>query len=257
MRRWPTNPHVLSLATRNSVLLFDIRGRYPVRRLTPRSIKPPCFSGSYNGCVRSLNYCGSVLSYGTSIGNVYFYDLVADAHLPNYFDCQNMTKKLADSKENHTGGHAEDEESNRNLADLMTSSEPSDYFTSNSSSQSNSDFHSRWNSNDLNLANFIDSLPNFQSIRQMNLPAPLRITLRNLQSFSPTVEVSSDSDDLQDLDQSLPPVMPSSDAYPSTSGTRITHAVYTHEYDPTGTRLFTAGGHIAISHSESFAVLWE
>ncbi len=36
-----------------------------------------------------------------------------------------------------------------------------------------------------------------------------------------------------------------------------TMTVYTHEYDPTGTRLFAAGGPIAASDVGNFAVLWE
>lgn len=85
LRRWPSSPHVVALATQRSVLLFDVRCRSQIRRMSSRCVGPPF---QYSACIRSLNFAGDVMTYGTSSGKVFFYDLVADKHLPNHLDMQ-------------------------------------------------------------------------------------------------------------------------------------------------------------------------
>ncbi|VUZ44315.1 unnamed protein product, partial [Hymenolepis diminuta] len=275
MRRWPTNPHILAMATRRSVLIFDVRTRYPARTLTPSCIQPPEYFNSSNGCVRSLNYSGNILSYGTSTGNVHFYDLVADKHLPTHFDCVNVTKNVIKSTDSNNS-----DQSDGDLPDLASSAVRRRSDSYSRSSSRSSAYTSRWSVEDLNLLNFIESLPAPQTVRERTLIAttnrrriinnPVRITVRNLHSTSPTVEVSSDVNDSTDSDHSPEmledPLFSSSlsnvtfsniNFYHSPPPPRSYHAVYTHEYDPSGTRLFTAGGPIITAYSGNFAVLWE
>ncbi|VEL34530.1 unnamed protein product [Protopolystoma xenopodis] len=114
LRRSPDHPHLLALATHRAVLLFDIRcpsmgGRAssaaaistestwsdgcasqsesagPLRRRPPTAtsgvsiFQPPLDTDSG---VRSLNFFGRVLSFGTSAGHVHFYDLATGRELP-------------------------------------------------------------------------------------------------------------------------------------------------------------------------------
>ncbi|CAH8641141.1 unnamed protein product [Schistosoma rodhaini] len=82
LRRWPSEPNCIALATHHCVLLFDIRCSTVKVGAAARCILPPLdVSG-----VRSLNFAGSVLSYGTSSGQVHFYDLRSDHHLPIQLD---------------------------------------------------------------------------------------------------------------------------------------------------------------------------
>nr|CDS34211.2 DDB1 and CUL4 associated factor 12 [Hymenolepis microstoma] len=276
MRRWPCNPHVLAMATRRSVLMFDVRTRYPTRTLIPNCIQPPEYFNAFNGCVRSLNYSGNILSYGTSTGNVHFYDLVADKHLPTHFDCVNVTKNVIKS----ISSNSNLDQSDVDIPDLASSAVRRRSDSYSRSSSRSSAYTSRWSVEDLNLLNFIESLPAPQTVREQTLMAttnrrgvinnPVRITVRNLHSTSPTVEVSNDMDDVIESDRSLEmledPSFSSSPSnaifsdmnfYSSPPPPRSYHAVYTHEYDPSGTRLFTAGGPIITAYSGNFAVLWE
>ncbi|VDN96926.1 unnamed protein product [Rodentolepis nana] len=276
MRRWPCNPHVFTMATRRSVLIFDVRTRYPTRRLTPNCIQPPEYFNASNGCVRSLNYSGNILSYGTSTGNVHFFDLVADKHLPTHFDCANVTKHVINSTNSNNNNSVQ---SNGDIPDLASSAVRIRRGYTRSSSRSSA-YTARWNVEDLNLLNFIESLPAPQTVREQTLMAttnrtgpvnnPVRITVRNLHSTSPTIEVSNDLDDfieserfleiLEDPSFSSSPsdaIFSDANFYRSPPPPRSYHAIYTHEYDPSGIRLFTAGGPIITAYSGNFAVLWE
>ncbi|KAH8874227.1 DDB1- and CUL4-associated factor 12 isoform 1 [Schistosoma japonicum] len=82
LRRWPAEPNCIALATHHCVLLFDIRCSTAKVGAAVRCILPPLdISG-----VRSLNFAESILSYGTSSGQVHFYDLKSDHHLPIQLD---------------------------------------------------------------------------------------------------------------------------------------------------------------------------
>ncbi|KAM7534491.1 hypothetical protein Aperf_G00000110909 [Anoplocephala perfoliata] len=293
LRRWPNNPHILSMATRRSVLLFDIRFRSPARRLAPRIIQPPGNSSSSIPCVRSLNFSGNVLSYGTSVGNLHFYDLVADKHLPIYFDCVNITKRgikttSQDASLNYSHDGLPDlaaSESMHSTYPLREDSEDSSSLVDSENPPSSSSFrveitsnYGQWNQEDMNLINFINSLPAHQQVRERTLlfsqanrrRGPIRITLRALQTDYPSIFIASDEEQLSGSETSVelenantvlpfggssPSNATSSDDNPQTPGS--SQAVYTHEYDPTGIRLFAAGGPIITTYSGNFAVLWE
>ncbi|TPP65027.1 DDB1-and CUL4-associated factor 12 [Fasciola gigantica] len=81
LRSWPNDPRCVALATHHCVILFDIRCSNPINAMG-RCIHPPL---SVSG-VRSLNFHGDILSYGSSNGQVRFYDLKANKHLPVHLD---------------------------------------------------------------------------------------------------------------------------------------------------------------------------
>nr|CAH8863682.1 unnamed protein product [Trichobilharzia regenti] len=82
LRRWPSEPNCIALATHHCVLLFDIRCSTTKIGSEARCILPPLDVAG----VRSLNFSKSILSYGTSSGRVHFYDLRNDHHLPKQLD---------------------------------------------------------------------------------------------------------------------------------------------------------------------------
>ncbi|VDD79608.1 unnamed protein product [Mesocestoides corti] len=324
LRRWPSNPQVVSLATHRSVLLFDIRCRSQIRRMVSRSIKPP---SSYHSCVRSLNFSGNILSYGTSAGKVYFYDLVADNHLPSHLDIESQSRQFNSPPCSHF--NYSDPSSDDSLPDLA--SDLGQNNTNGVSEEEGEDTES--NEMELSFEFSGDAFPSFRraNIRLATSNSPEMSTLDRrllvyLQSATPQTEhhqrslnqirraaaalrrrvvntaiqftadaveseenmavrLSSDeegnedeSDDGVDLSMpsgssgiwNQPPLFENSELLQNLGfdtlnwaregslpalGTSV--AVYTHEYDPTGTRLFTAGGPIGSAFSGNFAVVWD
>ncbi|KAF7242855.1 DDB1-and CUL4-associated factor 12 [Paragonimus skrjabini miyazakii] len=81
LRQWPSAPHCVALATHHCVILFDIRCSDPVGA-TGCCIHPP---SAVSG-IRSLNFAGNILSYGSSNGQIHFYDLRGNQHLPTHLE---------------------------------------------------------------------------------------------------------------------------------------------------------------------------
>ncbi|CDI96711.1 DDB1 and CUL4 associated factor 12 [Echinococcus multilocularis] len=318
LRRWPNNPHVVSLATHRSVLLFDIRCRSQIRRTIPRIVEPPA---SCRSCVRSLNFSGNILSYGTSLGKVHFYDLVADKHLGNHLDTETVSKKAASPPctygsysdylddslpdlaasvyPNGLGSTLERQEEEPGETELsfefsteIPSSAPSDLPVSSDSE--------RLTNIDVHLINFISSLAVRPQVRERALQQfrlvtadlrrrisrhSLRVTLEATDVENPIVQVSSDEEMVGDgeeeggnrgmqvnevVDQAHLPQPPGNSVLLENltldnlnwvegnwHSVGTNKAVYTHEYDPSGLRLFTAGGPIGSAFSGNFAVLWD
>ncbi|KAL5102866.1 DDB1 and CUL4-associated factor 12-like protein 1 [Taenia crassiceps] len=316
LRRWPNNPHVVSLATHRSVLLFDIRCRSQIRRTIPRIVEPPA---SCRSCVRSLNFSGNILSYGTSLGKVHFYDLVADKHLSNHLDTETVSKKATFSPCTY-GSYSDSLDDG--LPDLAASVYPNDFYstpepqeepdeaelsfeflTDNPPSASDdlpvSSDSERLSEIDLHLINFISSLAVRPQVRERALQQfrlvtadlrrrisrhSLRVTLEATDMDDPIVQVSSDEEMVRDEEENGDSRAQVNEAVDqahlsqplgdsvllenltldnlnwiesSWHSVGTNKAVYTHEYDPSGLRLFTAGGPIGSAFSGNFAVLWD
>ncbi|VDK36213.1 unnamed protein product [Taenia asiatica] len=318
LRRWPNNPHVVSLATHRSVLLFDIRCRSQIRRTIPRIVEPPA---SCRSCVRSLNFSGNILSYGTSLGKVHFYDLVADKHLGNHLDTETVSKKATFSPCAY-GSYSDSLDDG--LPDLAASVYPNgldstperqeeepdetelsfEFSTDNPPSAPSdlpiSSDPERLSEIDLHLINFISSLAVRPQVRERALQQfrlvtadlrrrisrhSLRVTLAATDMDNPIVQVSSDEEVVRGeeeedgnsgtqaneaVDQAHLPQPPGDSVLlenltldnlnwveSNWHSVGTNKAVYTHEYDPSGLRLFTAGGPIGSAFSGNFAVLWD
>ncbi|VDM35777.1 unnamed protein product [Hydatigera taeniaeformis] len=317
LRRWPNNPHVVSLATHRSVLLFDIRCRSQIRRTIPRIVEPPA---SCRSCVRSLNFSGNILSYGTSLGKVHFYDLVADKHLGNHLDTETVSKKATASPCMHTSlddglpdlaagaypnglestsERQEEEEEEPDESELSFEFSTDNLPSASSDLQISSDSE-RLSEIDLHLINFISSLAVRPQVRERALQQfrfvtadlrrristhNLRVTLEATDVDNPIVRISSDEETVRDeeeedgedegtqingaVDQPHLPQPPGDSVLlenltldnlnwieSNWHSVGTNKAVYTHEYDPSGLRLFTAGGPIGSAFSGNFAVLW-
>lgn len=281
-------------------------------------MEPPA---SCRSCVRSLNFSGNILSYGTSLGKVHFYDLVADKHLANHLDTETVSKKAtfspctygsySDSLDdglsdlaasvypNGSGSTPEHQEEEPNETELSFE------FSTDNSSPVSSDLpvstdSERLSEIDLHLINFISSLAVRPRVRERALQQfrlvtadlrrrisrhSLRVTLEATDMDNPIVQVSSDEEMVRDegeedggngaqvneaVDQAHLPQPPGDSVLlenltldnlnwieSNWHSVGTNKAVYTHEYDPSGLRLFTAGGPIGSAFSGNFAVLWD
>nr|VZI25234.1 unnamed protein product [Spirometra erinaceieuropaei] len=336
LRRWPLNNNVVAVATHRSVLLFDIRCPSKIRNTSARCIYPP-FS-SFSSCVRSLNFSGNLVSYGTSAGKVHFYDLAADKHLPTHLDVESKTRQSNPTCEisgfppsevddlpdlasdfgpsTRSSSSIAQEELQEDVAEQMFRPPylSNSYFSTPEEGEGTSTVQPHLRGRirfaasptspessviDLGSMSLLGSISQTRvglerlRIRLAQLrqtTAALRIQrallysvatnsdfMRNTHSDTTpsTTAVEEGSGEVEDFvaQSEEPPlsatartrmVFSSEEATRalfsrslglSTPGTNT--AVYTHEYDPSGTRLFTAGGPIGSAFSGSFAVVWD
>lgn len=333
LRSWPNDPRCIALATHHCVILFDIRCSNPINAMG-RCIHPPL---SVSG-VRSLNFHGDILSYGSSNGQVRFYDLKANKHLPVHLDVGPGWVKPFDC-----GANGDENNAFETLppasGDNWPPQNPSVYRSWNTPPPSplqsfflappsssyplftrTAGFVSQVNNLRVSLDRIRNRLAGLRGLARANASlmfsvAGLRVpddseTSGNAPSSSTSSGVSSATLQSQvgsEISENRPGEMeeveerevgPFEDTAPSSQETptpssrarwriqldgmderdfisipqvlfadfdpnsalsahrRLT-AVYTHEYDPSGTRLFTAGGPIASTCHGNVAALWE
>ncbi|CAH8596668.1 unnamed protein product [Dicrocoelium dendriticum] len=338
LRRWPSFPNCVALATHHCVLMFDIRCSDPIGA-TGCCIHPPlAVSG-----VRSLNFAGDILSYGSSNGQLHFYDFRNGQHLPTHLEIgpgwvkPNVCALDELSATPSPGAFPPFSElsfppllrSAPSMRPHYTSPSPSlsfflpDFPPNNPSSQASYARNIR-NSQDRRWRRLSDlSTRHFWSLIYSSAPRPSNFPSQDLEEWrseeavpgesasrrrrnpsrepvaDPVLAVVDTSDDednddneleatpetpevnstVEQLVESVLPVSwrQTTSRRPSTStinfrladlwsdlpsvSTFSTHrrlvAVYTHEYDPSGTRLFAAGGPIASTYHGNVAALWE
>ena len=304
LRRWPVNPHVVALATHRSVLLFDIRCKSQIRRTVPRIVEPP---STFLSCVRSLNFSGNILSYGTSLAKVHFYDLVADKHLGNHLDIETVSTSPTVSSCRFGGSSDIPDDGLPDLASTVglsslrsgrqhrvgESVETELTFEFTHSANLALVDHSllsrlqELNETDMQLFNHIFAFLSNPRNREYNHEelqhflgdlrnrVPRRNSLENQIAGLP-----DDDEDLEDEEGGLSSssseatttilrtgpsdslLLENLNLFGLTPGENTGHplgsspAIYTHEYDSSGLRLFTAGGPIGSAFSGNFAVLW-
>ncbi|CAL8092468.1 unnamed protein product [Calicophoron daubneyi] len=348
LRRWPSNPNCVALATHHCVILFDIRCADPIGA-TGRCIHPPlAVSG-----VRSLNFADSVLSYGTSNGQVHFYDLRGNQHLPTHLDvgpgwvkphvCNedeivgSPDRLDMDSSRAWPAQAAEDPVPGWGAPPPSPSPAQSILFSQSSVAPSFSGPSiAQLNNLRLRLDRIHHRLSGLRERHLAMTGAPLIYSVSGLRTVDPdraptasserrpaetppnepmtssggssrpatglnlntmiTYDSGENEDDdvLGGSDSStlnsngvedrfsaartsiwrlpafsfvrprpfamtfpLSSIFPDFDSFPTISAQRNMLAVYTHEYDPSGTRLFTGGGPIASTFHGNVAALWE
>ncbi|TGZ63678.1 hypothetical protein CRM22_006772 [Opisthorchis felineus] len=343
LRRWPSEPHCVALATHHCVILFDIRCSDPISA-SGCCIHPPlAVSG-----VRSLNFSGDVLSYGSSNGQVHFYDLRGSQHLPTHLEigpgwvkpnvCVNDESStptpISGASMSDTSWFSRISSSSGWRTPISNPPPPTSALTPELLIHGASSFPIRSNNIRIrldrrqqrlyglrsrlfpslmySLATLHSSVSNDPDTRQQQRDyAPLAGSSRRRQlPFSETLDRIADpiptpaddsesesGDDVDEVEEppdhsndsdeedgedevSMEPTnwrLPSADFRSQASAVNIplidllsnlpsdsslsAHrrlvAIYTHEYDPSGTRLFTAGGPIASTYHGNVAALWE
>ncbi|CAH8540744.1 unnamed protein product [Schistosoma turkestanicum] len=344
LRRWPSEPNCIALATHHCVLLFDIRCSTAKVGAAARCILPPLdVSG-----VRSLNFAESILSYGTSSGQVHFYDLRSDNHLPiqldvgpgwlkpqtcDEFEVPSVVSSVGSISRSVPQPQATVPSSNWNvpspppspahpalLPRPLNTVRPSQlrsevinnvrvrldriqHLLSNLRSRRSMSLAAALNTypvvdrsafnlsnyanrqNDTSQANITTEDGNDSSLSESYFPidddlqSTTNTETATLNSMDSTNQNSSESNEinspsthvvmprLQIRDPNLGPIFLGMNyfanihsdfvSFPTFFNQRRMLAVYTHEYDPSGTRLFTAGGPIASTFHGNVAALWE
>lgn len=323
LRRWPMQPHCVGLATQHGVLLFDVRCSNSIRA-TGRCIHTPVASDTG---VRSLNFAGHVLSYGTSSGHIYFCDLRTNEHLSTQLDVGDGWMREPECDEPILPDLDPDQPDNpdsrppgarrfRRVEQRASGGGGGSANVGINNRATASDRLTAWRP-----ASSIPELP--PDIQEMNFrfgtinrptrrrtrrgsADPFGIQRVSLSNFPTFLQAILDSQSFPNLDTMLPPAgqgrvlnvemdasnsedaqiasltpttrrehppgrdgdnieysFAGSNPFPDLDPTLIfaSHrnkpAVYTHEYDLSGTRLFAGGGPIAANMHGNVAVLWE